>query len=460
MSLAKAIAYCTFLLSLVSGASAQQNPVYVFQKDDNTIREKFCRQALVNKDALVNSLGKEHKKDYKEIYETRFQGVEELLKSSTTVTEPIAHNYLAFILKKIVDANPELSKLDVRLIFTRDSWPNAYSIGEGTLAVNAGLMMFFENEAQLAFTICHELAHLYLDHSNKDIRKTIEFINSEELKKETKKLSKQEYGVGKKYDELIKKITFTNRRHNRDAEAEADMQALRFMKNTGYDCNEARRCLQILDKIDDTTIYKQVNAEEIFGFSEYPFKKKWIQKETSIFAGMSADESTLSKVEKDSLKTHPDCIKRIVLLEDSIKATPGGKLFFTDGQVFKKLQKEFIVEMTEQRYRNGNLAYHLYMCLQLLQKPEYEHYAAYAIVRCLNKLYESQKNHALGLVTDKESRTYPADYNLILRMLDRLRLDEIAHLSFYFSRKYTEKLSAYEEFITEMKKAEKIKTQN
>jgi hypothetical protein len=460
MSPAKTIACCTFLITLVLSSSAQKIPVYVFQKDDNTIKEKYCRQALANKEALINSLAKEHKKDYKEIYEARFKGVEELLKSSTTVTEPVAHSYLESILKKIVAANPELSNLDIRLVFTRDSWPNAYSIGEGTLAINAGLMVFFENEAQLAFTICHELAHLYLDHSNKDIRKTIEFINSEELKKETKKLSKQEYGVGRKYEELIKKITFTNRRHNRDAEAEADMQALRFLSKTGYDCSGAKRCLQILDKIDDTTIYQQVNAEELFSFSEYPFKKKWIQKETSIFAGMSADESPLSKAEKDSLKTHPDCIKRISLLEDSIKAKGNGKLFLIDSHTFNKLQKEFIVEMTEQRYRNGNLAYHLYLCLQLLQKPEYEHYAAYAIVRCLNKLYDSQKNHGLGLVTDKESRNYPADYNTVLRMVDRLRLDEIAALSFHFSRKYADKLSSYEEFVTEMKKAEKIKTEN
>jgi Zn-dependent protease with chaperone function len=460
MPLAKTLACCTLFITLVLCTAAQQTPVYVFQKDENATREKYYQQALANKESLINSLGKEHKKDYKEIYEARFKGVEELLKSSTTVTEPVAHAYLQSILKKIVGANPALSHLEIRLVFTRDSWPNAYSTGEGTLAVNAGLVVFFENESQLAFTICHELAHLYLDHGNKEIRKNVELVYSDELKKEAKQLAKQQYGVGQKLEELFKKITFMNRRHSREDEAAADRQAFTFLKNTGYDCNQAKTCLQLLDRIDDTTLYQQVNPEALFSFGDYPFKKKWIQKESSIFAAMSADDSPLTPAEKDSLKTHPDCIKRIALLEDSLKSVSAGKKFIVDEQEFHQLKKQFIAEMAEQQYRNGNLGYHLYLCLQLLQKEEYKPYAAYAVVRCLNRLYQSQKNHTLGLVTDKESRTYPADYNLVLRMLDKLRLDEIANLSFYFGKAHVQLLSAYDEFAVEMKKAENLKREN
>lgn len=460
MRFARTIAYCLIFCAILPRAAAQQNHIYTFQKDDSVARAHYYAQALQSKNNLIESLGKENKKDYKEIYESRFEAVAELLKSSTTVTEPAAHAYLQSLLKAITDANPELKQLDIRMVFTRDSWPNAYSMGEGTIAVNAGLFVYFENEGQLVFTLCHELAHLYLDHGNKEIRKNVEWFNSDEFKKQAKQLSKQEYGVGHKIDELIKKMTFTSRRHSRDAEAEADKQALRFMSRTAYDCNQAITCLRILDKIDDTSFYKKIDPETVFAFNDYPFRKKWIEKESSIFASMSADDSPLTKAEKDSLKTHPDCLKRIALLQDSAQSIKPGKAFLTDEKEFNNLKKEFIAEMAEQQYRNGNLGYHLYLCLQLMQNPEYETYAAYAVVRCLNKIYTYQKTHQVGTVVGKESRTYPADYNLVLRMLDRIHLDEIANLSYYFAKKYNDRLSAYPEFAAEMRAAEKNKKEN
>lgn len=457
---ARIIASFIFCCGVIFTASAQQKVIYAFLKDDTTIREKYYQQALQYKNELISSLGKQYKNDYKEIYEARFEGVADLLKSSRTVSEPAAHAYLQALLKKIVDVNPELKGLEIRLVFSRDGWPNAYSTGEGTLAVNAGLFVFLDNEGQLVFTICHELAHLYLDHSNKEIRKNVELANSDDLKKQAKQLSKQQYRIGQKLDELVKNILFLNRRHSREDEAEADRQAFIFMKKTGYDCKEAKSCLQLLDKIDDTTLFKPVNLEEVFQSGEYAFRKKWIQNESSIFASMSGDDSPLTKAEKDSLRTHPDCQKRILLLEDSIRNTNGGKGFLVDEQEFNHLKKIFVAEMAEQQYRNNNLGHHLYLCLQLLQKEEYSDYAAYAVVRCLNKLYDLQKKHMLGLTVDKETRGYPADYNLVLRMLDRLRLDELANLDYYFAKKYRERLAGYNEFTNEMRKAEKIKSEN
>jgi hypothetical protein len=441
-------------------ANAQLKPVYSFQKDDTALRQSYYDQALKNKNDLVNSLGKQYKDDYKQIYEARFDEVADLLKTSRTVTAPEAHAYLQTILKKIVDANPGLKNLQVRLVFTRDWWPNAYSMGEGTLAVNAGLVVFLDNEAQLAFAICHELAHFYLDHSNKEIKKNIETINSDEFKAEVKRLSKQQYRVGQQLEDLIKKFAFGSRRHSRENEAEADRQGFVFLKRSGYDCNQVRTCLQLLDKIDDTTLYKPLAIERLFDFKEYPFKKRWIENESAIFSAMGSDDSPLTQKEKDSLKTHPDCTKRISLLEDSVRNAGQGQKFIVNEDLFRRLKKEFLVEMTEQEYKNENLGHHLYLCLLMLQNGDNVPYAAYSAVKTLNKLYDSQKNHRLGIVTDKESRVYPADYNLLLRMLDRLHLDELANIDFYFCKQYSDQMVDYEGYPAEMRKAFKIKSEN
>ena len=104
-------------------------PVYNFQKDDTVLKRVYYEQALQNKNKLTGSLGSNYKKDYQEIYEARFKEVAGLLQSNRSVTDPVAHNYLQSILKKILDANPELKSKDTRLLFSRDWWPNAFQHG-------------------------------------------------------------------------------------------------------------------------------------------------------------------------------------------------------------------------------------------------------------------------------------------------------------------------------------------
>jgi hypothetical protein len=408
---------------------------------------------------LLSALPKEYNKDYKRIYESRSDAIAETMKTGFTVTEPGANAYLQSILKNILNANPELKGRDIRLVFTRDIVPNAYSLGEGTLFVNAGLMIYLDNEAQLAFAICHELAHQYLEHGNKEIKRVVELANSNELKKESKEIAKQQYRQGQKFEEMVKKYSFTKGRFSRDAETEADKFGFQFMKNSGYDCSQAKTCLQLLNIIDDTTFFKPVNLKEIFKFDDYAFKNKWIENESSIFAAMSGDNNILTKSEKDSLKTHPDCLKRIANLEQANSLISNGKKF-TDEATFRKLQKQFIPELVEEAYQDENLGYHLYLSLQLLQKEEYSAYAVFTTVRTLNRLYELQKTHKIGTVTDKETRYYKEDYNLLLRMIDRLRLEDIANLSYHFAKKYGSMLSGNSEFEKQVRLAEKIKSEN
>jgi hypothetical protein len=165
---------CFIFLQLIALTSSAQRELFSFQKDDTAIKGNLYREALADKNNLIKSLGKEYRNDYKEWYESRFETAGDLLKSKTFISEPAAHKYLQGLLQKIVAANPELKDLKIRMVFTREGWANAFSIGEGTLALNAGLFIHLDNEAQLVFVLCHEVSHLYLDHSNKEIKKRTE----------------------------------------------------------------------------------------------------------------------------------------------------------------------------------------------------------------------------------------------------------------------------------------------
>jgi len=201
-----------------------------------------------------------------------------------------------------------------------------------------------------------------------------------------------------------------------------------------------------------------LKLQTILSFPDYPFKERWVKKETSIFSTMNTDEASgLTKKERDSLKTHPDCSKRIALLSaQALKIS--GQNFLVDEGLFRKLKDDFVPEIIEEIYRQGNISYHLYQCLSMLQDKKYMPLAVYSVARDLNRLYEHQKNHELGLIIDTESRYTSEKYNEFLRMLYRLRLNEIAELNAAFCLAYKSQMTGYEGFAAEMDKAVRYKS--
>ncbi|MEP7376638.1 MAG: M48 family metalloprotease [Chitinophagaceae bacterium] len=442
---------------IASSCAAQLQPVYTFQKDDSLLKKNYYDQSAKKKDILLASVDKKNLPDYKKIYENQFKEIGQLWQSDRSVTAPGAHEYLQSVVQKIISANVELKKTDARVVFSRDWWPNAYSMGDGTIAINAGLVVFMDNEAELVFVLSHELAHYFLDHTGSAIKKYVETVNSESFQKELKRLAKTEYGVNRQLEELSKSFAFSSRRHTRENEAAADRLAFSFMKKTGYDCGAIKTSLELLDKIDDSLLYKPLALQQVFNFNEYPFKKKWIQKESSIFSQLDENDSPLTLKEKDSLKTHPDCTQRISLLNDSIQAIPAGKKFLVNEELFRQLKKNFFIEMTEQCFRDKNLGRNLYYSLLLLQVQENTPLAVYSVARGLNRIYEYQKNHQLGTKIDAVSKSYPDEYNQLLRMLDQLRLDEIANVNYYFCKQYESLMKGYAGFDEEMNKVKQLR---
>src|SRR5690606_22795155 len=121
------------------------------------------------------------------------------------------------------------------------------------------------------------------------------------------------YKVNEQLDKLALKFVSGTRRHRRDHEAEADRLALQWLRETGYDLHAIKTTLQLLDAIDDSTHLVTEPITSQFHFDQYPFRSRWIKKDSKIFGGVKLEDEN-SWANKDSLKTHPDCSKRIELL--------------------------------------------------------------------------------------------------------------------------------------------------
>ncbi len=433
--------------------SAQLQPVFAFQKDDTTVKRKYFNEALKKKEQLTSEIKKEYSKDYKTAYNDMFEMVEELLLSHRTVTEKNADAYIKAVAEKIINANSELKNLDLRIVFTRDFLPNAYSVGDGTIAFNAGLFVYLHTEAEMAFIICHELAHYYLKHSLNRLDRYVQLKNSDSLKKEIKRIVKEEYRVNEQVERLLKNYAFDMHKHSRDKEAEADKVGLQFFKNTGYSGASFITTMQLLDEIDDTTLFQSADLRKLLSFPNYTFKERWVKKESIIFGALDPEESsTLTAKEKDSLKTHPDCSIRIALLQaDAIGIV--GKDFLIDQTYFYQLQQAFIPELVEEVFESNNVSFNLYLSLQMLQEKKHVPLAIYSVARNLNIIYQQQKEHKLGLITDSENKKYTEGYNLLLRMLSRIRLNELAEMNEAFCSYYSNQMNNFKAFTEEHEKA-------
>jgi Zn-dependent protease with chaperone function len=425
-----------------------QSPVWNFQKHDSILANRHYRQAADTTNFLIQSSDKKLKSEYKKIYSNRLEQIKLVLTSHRAVTDPQVVSYLQSIVEKITAGNAELKNLKPRILFSRDWWPNAYSMGEGTIFVNAGLFIYLKTEAELAFVLAHEMAHLSLNHSGRSVDRYVQTVNSEAFQSELKRLAKEQYMVNRQLEQLAKSVVFGSRQHSREYETEADRKAFEYLLKSGFYTGAAETVLLTLNRIDDTIYFRPLQVDKILHFTNYPFKQKWIQKESSIFSEMKEETTKNKEADTDSLKTHPDCIKRIELLQKSNPVISGSP-FLINESFFKQLQTDFLVEMTEACYESGNLSLNLYYSLQMIQENRFMPYAVFSAARCMNKIYEEQKNHKLGLQIDTENKVFSGDYNLLLRMLSRIRLHELGLLNLHFCAAYAEMMKPYKGFQKE-----------
>jgi len=437
-----------FLLTVCLYASftSYSQADYAVLSNDAVLEQQFLSSLQSRYEKDLGGLTGKNKKYLAEIYKERLQYIKEYQEAKAVLTHKETHEYLQRLANAILSRNSFLTRNEpLRIYFLRSHWANAASMGEGTIFFNTGLFHRLENEAQAAFVLAHELAHYYLDHSNHNINHYVETIYSDAFQKELKSLSKTEYNRNSQLEKMALTLSFKNRRHSRENEQAADSLAIVLMKNTGFDLYEAVNCLAILDQSDKEKYQSALQLDQVFHFEAFPFKKKWLQSNSLAFA-VSSDEEKKNKALADSLKTHPDCATRIERVKAIIQGSAPGKKYLVDEKKFNELVAGFDYEILEHLFNSRKLSRCLYLALQLHQaKPQ--PYTAALVGKCLNGLYAAQKNHELGRVADLPNPEFDEDYNQLLRLIQNVRLSELAALSYHFLEQQSGSAIQSEEFL-------------
>ena len=444
-----------FLCLNVFVANAQQPASYLPIKDDY-LQLDLIKKAIKDnyiKDSI--SIKGENKKYIIQFYRERFEFINKMFTDKELIYNEEVHTYLTAIVNEILKNNQELKTLGTHFLFSRAYWPNAFSTGEGTIVFNIGLFIKLENESQVAFALCHELAHLYLKHSNKAIEHYINTLYSDDFQAKLKALKKQEYEKNKELNKLEKGFVFSSRSHGRQHESEADSIGISFMKNTRFVISESISCLRILDDIDKDTYNTEQGLRTVFNFTDYPFQNRWLLKEESFF-GITADIKAVDK-EEDSLKTHPDCKVRMSKLSPEVEKINSNmsEKNVVDGAEFKKLQQLFAMETLPFCYISKRISRCLYLAMELYKKDSTNAYTITTIGKCFNALYENQKNHTLNNIVSLPSPTGEKNYNTLLEFIQKLNMQDMAGIGYFFLKKHEAVFGADKEFASTFNQSKK-----
>lgn len=365
-------------------------------------------------------------KEGKQIFETESTQLENELSEiidKKALFDDVLLPYVKAVHAKILAANPGLPPTNV--VVVAEATPNAFSTGEGSLMVYTGLLAALENEAQLNFVLCHEIAHFVLQHGKKQITQNIARLQSKELKDELKKVQQAQYNQADLFESLVQKVQFRSRYHNRIFERQADSLAYQLFIKTDADPNQAQRLMQVFQHIDEPLKDTLLRLERHFGCSHYPYKKSWESKKpVSTWANAIAKRDAAQQPLADSMKTHPDALLRMKWLDTLAKTTQHQTSAFSPNEN-ASIKCLGAIESVEAAYRDADYDWAIYWAL-LYQKayPECAYFKD-VFALSLRELYINSKNHTLSEVLAQSSFYHSSRYNALLALLNNLSLSDL-----------------------------------
>ena len=416
--------WALFLFPLIS--TAQKRILFdTIQKDYKTeINNLYTQRVILQKQQFSQQIqDKKTRNEVEKSYTEVSNDFKENIDKGIFVDNKMFRSTINSLVEKIQNNNSSYKQLkDSKILLSFGSSPNAYAIGNDFVVLYIPLLHKLENEMQMAFIICHEIAHNLLKHSYKSIVDYATLKHSEDIKKQTREIEKKKYNKGQIASGLYKDIVYGKRKNNRLYEHQADSLGFILFQNAFPQyTHESIKTLKLLEHIDkETDSLSPDDYFKLFNTEKSPFKESWI----------SSNELSEYNYEKnskfwavDSLKTHPDCEVRIEYLNKHFKIAEKKEITASD---------EFILLKTSSLYNHilglyftEDYGKSLYESLKLYKNNTEDEFLKHMIKSNLIQLQQAQNNYTLNKYLETNNPKFSDSYNTFLYFLRQLRKSQM-----------------------------------
>lgn len=383
-----------FFISFSSGFCQRYLPFdTVSLKKRNDFLKEFKNRYNTKTNEVRKEFSGKIKKEIEDVYKNQWEDFVRTVNKKEIYFDESLQLYANKILVEIAKQNPELAKQKIELYFSRSSEPNAYSIGDGTIIFNLELIKYVNDEAELCFVICHEIAHFILNHRDKSIETFVFNKNSKDTKAAEKDIRRSKYNKQVKSEKLAKNSIYSRKNKSRTHEFQADSLGLVFFKNMKYNAISSVNLLKNLSKTDiELDSLPQNSYPKNFTTKNQKFIKAWL--ETEDYSKYNYTKNKYFKWNVDSLKTHPNCEQRIEKIEKLV--TDKKTNYFVDKSFFDELKKRIAFEQVYNYYYMEEYGKSLYESLKLKEKSTKDVFLTGLIALNLEVLAKAKKEMRLN----------------------------------------------------------------
>jgi len=339
------IFYLILSLIFVLSASAQTEfqPIQCGGEIPQEILQRTSEKIEID-NQKIQEKGRLSKRQYNRFNTQSNYFIDEMLRSGNIIFGSEVNDYVNRVGQYVLSKNPDFTE-KIKFFVVKSPEVNAFSIHDGIIFVNLGLLAQLENEAQLAFILSHELIHYKYRHS---INSYAEGIMLDQSQGKYRRLSQKE---------RERKSFEYSHEHEYMADTSGFME---FYRNTGYDFEEVNKAFDVL-------LYSELPFDDIV------FDFKYLETETykinSKYILEKVAEVTVDESKDDAFTSHPNIKKRRQKIIGLIARQPNtkGKQYIISETEFKDIQKKARFEMSSMYLINldyDKAFYNSYLLLQ------------------------------------------------------------------------------------------------
>lgn len=327
---------------------------------------------------------------YTEILTDRNKSLLSSFKDDNLIDDTLLLKKCNIIFNRIIVTNKNYQFDTIKLYINRSIIANAACYGEGTIMINLGLFLWIDNDDELALVIAHEIAHQLLKHADSKIEKSIAMFTSDEFKTALKNIKKADYGKFERFRQLMKGLTVESGKHSTYKESEADSLGVVLIKNAGFNAIAASNILLKLDKVDELFTSNKLYQLKYF-FQQTAVDVSFLNTKTT-YNGLSSVRVTMNAdIDIDTIKTHPDCIKRFEIISGKGK-TPAITCCTTLNTQFATYKEKSMLEIVRVLYENNQIGQCIHLCIFALHNNYNSTIYNNFLSLCFSKLYFYDKH--------------------------------------------------------------------